>query len=116
MKTKIILYSIIAFLGLAMVFAFKSVNDKSSGKDLIIVRVIQSPSGMTGTLDPKILIISNDVKEIPLQKDKDKNVSQNATLILETLKDLCDKNYHIVTSSSISSVSTSITDYIFEKE
>lgn len=114
MKTKIILYSIIAFLCLALVFAFKSVKEKSSGKDLIIVRVIQSPN-MTSVLEPKILIISNDVKEIPLQKDKDKNISQNSTLIRETLKDLYDKNYHIVTSSCGASGMTSITDYIFEK-
>ncbi|MFI5221737.1 MAG: hypothetical protein ACHQK8_05390 [Bacteroidia bacterium] len=116
MKTKIILLSIIAVLGLAVLFAFSSNEKISNAKEIILVRIIESKSGFLHTPDPRILIISDKVTEIKLEDNKDKYLNENSVTIHKTIKELLDKNYKIISSTSKPAGIGFITDYLFEKE
>ena len=100
MKTKILLYSIVAILGLTAVFAFKQ-NSKTDSKSVVMIRVIEQTYTAGGTRDPKIYIIENGkfIKSVDLQKSNDdKKLAPNYEQISSIITEYINNGYEIKSS------------------
>jgi hypothetical protein len=113
MKTKIILYSIIAFLGLALVFAFKKAQVSDTNSKFVIVRVLLPGPG--AYVDAKILIKdeTGQTREIDLKQGYGiKPFELFSTELLKVLNEYDAKGYKLISSNGGDYFST----YIWAKE
>ena len=113
MKTKIILYSIIAFLGLALVFAFKNAKVSDTNSKFVIIRVVLPATGPF--VDAKILI-KDETGQIRETKLKQSLASGSfelySTEFLNVLNEFYAEGYKLISSTG----GDSNTTYILAKE
>lgn len=100
MKTKIILYSIIGILGLALVFAFKKEQVSNTNSKFVLIRLVLPANN--GFLDAKMFIKeeTGQIREIKLKNGSDiKSFEVYSTEFLNVLNEYDAKGYKLKSSS-----------------
>lgn len=112
MKTKIILYSIIAFLCLVVVFAFKKKQVSDTNSKFVVIRLVLPANGFN---DSKFSIKeeTGQTREIKLKGGYDlKSFELYSTEFLKVLNEFDAKGYKLISSTG----GDWITTYILAKE
>lgn len=111
---KTIITSLFAITIVSVIFILMSFKSGPGEESLILVRTFESVNSMYAS---KIIISdgSEIIKMITLEVMRPKTQENNVLKIASALKDLKNKGYTLVTSSSGGSDAFTITDYVFEK-
>ncbi len=111
---KTVITSLIATSIVSLIFVLMSFKSGSGEESLILVRTFESVNSMYASK----IIISDGIeilKMTELEVMRPKTQENNVLKIAAALKELKNKGYTLITSSSGGSDAFTITDYVFEK-